>query len=245
MKTYNNIEDLKANSILVLTGMISVSPQFNTEEDIYIDVDDAPKFNGCYATNNSTVAFIDNGLLYATPYTRGAIKFLQSAGFKKKTFYVPFSNWDYPKFQAEKWFLLKQQAASDMQLAFEEDCKDWCEDHGIGEIAQSLLDKCFMMPDEGVRVKHFYYEDTYYPAINSQILDCIATERLGTYCCNNGRVVFVYRDGHTYVARGYKILRTLCVAGYKSMGLFVPFSNGEEILDPQYAAQWEEICASK
>ena len=40
-------------------------------------------------------------------------------------------------------------------------------------------------------------------AITGNFLDCIAVERLGHYTTNNGRVVFVYRNGKTYVAKGY------------------------------------------
>jgi hypothetical protein len=54
-------------------------------------------------------------------------------------------------------------------------------------------------------------------------------------------VVFVYRDGHTYVTKRYRIISELREAGYRETGMFVPFSNGEEILDPDLREKWESI----
>lgn len=239
MKTYSKIEDLIADSIIVESGLIAVYPQFNHESEL--DIDDTLKFNGCYAVNNSTVAFISNSIFYVTPYTKGAIQYLDNAGFNRRTFYVPFSNGDFPKDQACKWHALIMAAKKDAQEAFSYDCCNWCDKHGIGPINDDLLAKCFMLPNDGVKVKYLYYEDTYFPAITSTCLDCIAVERLGTFCYNNDRVVFVYRDGHTYVAKGYKIIRNLLIAGYKKKGFFVPFSSGEIIINPELASQWENI----
>ncbi len=56
-----------------------------------------------------------------------------------------------------------------------------------------------------------------------------------------GNVVFVHYDGHTYVTKGYWILDELRRAGYKESDLDVPFNNGERIIDPYLAAQWERI----
>jgi hypothetical protein len=58
---------------------------------------------------------------------------------------------------------------------------------------------------------------------------------------NNGIVVFVYRDGHTYVTKGYKVIQHLCDAGYREKCMFVPFSNGEEIMHDGFRAKWEAI----
>jgi hypothetical protein len=72
-------------------------------------------------------------------------------------------------------------------------------------------------------------------------VDSTTFDKLGRFCTNNGKVVFVYRDGHTYVFRGYRIVDELRNAGYKEAGLFVPFSNGEQITDPYLADQWEKV----
>lgn len=102
------------------------------------------------------------------------------------------------------------------------------------------MERCFKIPRSGVPVKHLYYEDTVYPACSETMLDCTVADKLGSYCTNNGKVVFVYRDGHTYVAKGYWIVSEL-----GKSGLFVPFSNGEQITDLGLASQWEALTKKK
>lgn len=236
---YKTIEELIKDSIRVIPGMIAVYPQYSQEEVINVS-EIVPKFPGRYATNNSTVAFVHDGIFYVTPYTRKAVKTLRENGLSSDYFYVPFSNGDYPKSEQFKWNALRENARQSYEEDFVADCNRYCDEHGFGEISEETLQRCFKMPSTGVHVKHLYFEDTYYPIMNQSCLDC-RCENLGHFCYNNGRVVFVYRDGGTYVAKGYKILEELRSAGYKEMGLFVPFSNGEQIQDPVLRAKWETL----
>lgn len=107
----NNIimDSLKEGAVRVYTGMIAVFPQFSQEEALNIS-ELAPKFNGCYATNNSTVCFVSDNEVFATPYTRTTMRSLRSAGFRQEYFYVPFSNGDYPKYEQVKWEALREKA---------------------------------------------------------------------------------------------------------------------------------------
>ena len=114
-----------------------------------------------------------------------------------------------------------------------------------GELSAETMERCFKIPRSGVPVKHLYYEDTVYPACNETMLDCTVADKLGNYCTNNGRVAFVYRDGHTYVTKGYCIVSELEHAGYSKSGLFVPISNGEQITDFGLASQWEALTKKK
>lgn len=239
----NNIiamDSLKEGSVRVYSGMIAVFPQFAQEEALNIS-ELALKFNGCYATNNSTVCFVSDNEVFVTPYTRITMRSLCSAGFCEKYFYVPFSNGDYPKAEQFKWNSLREKARQSYAEDFVEDCVSYCDEHHIGTISEETLGNCFEMPATGVKVKHLYFEDCYYPIINSTCFDCTAVDRIGHFCTNNGKVVFVYRNGKTYVAKGYKILNELRAVGYTESGLFVPFSNGEQILDPDLKARWESI----
>lgn len=234
-----SMKNLKVNSVRVYPGMVAVFPQFNQEETLNL-MGLGPKFNGRYAMNNSTVCFVDEGEVFVTPYTRAVHSALCNAGFSRDEFYVPFSNWDYPKHEQVKWNNLQEKAQREHEKEFQADCEKFCDEHFIGCISDETLKNCFQMPMKGVRVKHLYFEDCYYPII-SFCLDCTAADQIGTFCTNNGRVVFVYRDGKTYVTKGYKILSELRAAGYKESGLFVPFSNGEEIVDPVLKAAWDKI----
>lgn len=239
----NNIiamDYLKEVAVRVHSGIIVVFPQFAQEETLDIS-ELVPKFNGCYATNNSTVCFVYDNEVFVTPYTRSIMSSLRSAGFCKKYFYVPFSNGDYPKSEQFKWNALREKARQSYKEDFVSDCETYCDERHIGAIREETLANCFEMPESGVRVKHLYFEDTYYPIMNQSSLDCRSVN-LGHFCSNNGRVVFVYRNGKTYVAKGYKILNELRAAGYTESGLFVPFSNGEQIQDCALRARWESIA---
>lgn len=239
----NNIiamDSLKVDALWVYSGMIAVFPQFAKEESLNVSELES-KFNGCYATNNSTICFVSDNKVFVTPYTRIAMRSLHFAGFCEKYFYVPFSNGDYPKAEQLKWSSLREKACSSYAEDFVEDCVSYCDKHHIGTISEETLENCFEMPVTGVKVKHLYFEDCYYPIITSNCLDCRAVDSIGHFCTNNGKVVFVYRNGKTYVAKGYKILNELRAAGYTESGLFVPFSNGEEIQDCVMKARWESI----
>lgn len=239
----NNIiamDSLKEEAVRVYSGMIAVFPQFAQEEALNIS-ELVPKFNGCYATNNSTVCFVSDNEVFVIPSTRITMRSLRSAGFCEKRFYVPFSNWDYPKAEQFKWNSLREKAHQSRKEEFASDCEAYCDERHIGTISEETLANCFEMPENGVMVKHFCFDDCYYPIINTTCFDSIVIDRIGHFCTNNGKVVFVYRNGKTYVAKGYEILNELRAAGYTKSGLFVPFSNGEQIQDCVLKARWESI----
>lgn len=241
-KTIYTIEELMNESIRIYPGMIAVWPQFHDEENLTKYLENIPKFNGCYATNNSTVAYIFQDQMFVTPYTNKIVETLRTSAFKESTFYVPFSNGDFPKQEHLRWKILKSKAQEEHHKEFRNNCIRYCEKHHIGgELPQKVLNNCFEMPKEGIDVQHVYFEDHYFPIIKYEFLDGTAAEKLGKYCCNNGRVVFVYHDGKTYVAKGYAIVQLLKSAGYQESGLFVPFSNGETIKDTFINAQWETL----
>lgn len=163
--------------------------------------------------------------------------------FSKKDFFIPFSNGDYPKEEKQRWENLRAMQRKIRKEEFILDCNKYCDKHHIGVLDDRILSKCLTMPNTGVKVKHMYYETVHYPVINQTFFDCTVPNHIGKFCTNNGRVVFVYRDGTTRVTRGYWILDALREAGYKEDGIFVPFSNGEEILDNALRRRWEEICS--
>lgn len=237
---YTSIEDLMKDSVKVYDGMVAVWPQYGTEEKVNFD---CATFNGekVYSSNNGTLAFIIDGTLYVTPSTRNAFRVLDEENFVEKYFYVPFSNGDFPKREWYIWQELRTRANQSHYEEFLEDCADYCDKHGIGALDESFLNNAFEIPRSGVRIIHLGYEDTIFPIITSNLLDSYAEDKLGSYCTNNGRVVFITRDGKTFVTKGYKILDILREAGFREKGIFVPFSNGEKILDPVLAEKWKQV----
>ena len=238
----DKLKELKERSVEAING-VTVAMHSRYKIMSRIVMEEILKFNGCYAMNNSTVCFICEDRIFVTPYTRNVLRILQDAGFREEYFYVPFSNGDFPVNEEIKWAHLREMAKQSYILDYENDCEKWSDEHGIGRLSPDVMEKCFRMPTSGVPVKHLHFEDLYFPACNEGICDCTVVKKLGGYYCNNGRVVFVYRDGHTYVTRGYWIIDELEAAGYREISLFVPFSNGEEITDLTIASKWEKILS--
>ena len=235
------LQNLKEDSIHIL-NTISVTGLWG--DITCLDMTETrSKFAGAkvFCTNNSTVAFIDSDGVFVTPYTRHGMAVLYSAGFTREWFYVPFSNGDHPTFEESRWGFLRTKARKSYSRDYEEDCKKWCDEHHIGTLPTEVLDNCFRIPYDGVLVRRSNYESRTCPACNERCVDCTVVDKLGTFCGNNGRVAFVYRDGHTYVTKGYKIINQLQKAGYKESGLYVPFSNGEEIVDLELAKAWAKV----
>lgn len=103
------MENLKEKSVKIDGGTVVCWPQFGGKEEA-IDMTDIEKdFDGAYCVNNSTICFVNNGV-FVTPYTDEAISTMEKAGLTEKSFYVPFSNWDYPKFEKGRWNHLRELA---------------------------------------------------------------------------------------------------------------------------------------
>ncbi|MBR2753905.1 hypothetical protein IKD82_01970 [Candidatus Saccharibacteria bacterium] len=236
-----DLKSLRENSIRIQSTVIVCWPQYGEKEEAIDMSDIKSKFNGAFCVNNSTICYVIDHEVFVTPYTREAMHVIRDAGLVEKHFIVPFSNWDYPKNEETRWFCLRKAAIESYYLDCENDAIKWSKEHGIGELSEESMKRCFRIPRGGVPVKHPYYETIIYPICNEQCLDSVAVSRLGRFCSNNGRVVFVYRDGHTYVTKGYWILDELRHAGYKESDLFVPFSNGETIMDSELATLWKKL----
>lgn len=97
-----SMKALVSNSILVCDGTVACFPQLGKEEELQVSEITA-EHNKCYAVNNSIIAFVRNNQLHVTPYTDAAIRTLKNAKYHQETFYVPFSNWDYPRDNKETW----------------------------------------------------------------------------------------------------------------------------------------------
>lgn len=238
----HTLEDLRQHSILIAPGTLVCWPQTGNEEEIY-PTETVAKFNGrFYAANNSTVAYVMGEDLFVTPYTRITMSILQEADYEKVNFYVPFSNCDYPKYAAERWADLRKWAYQTYLEDYARDCNEWSDQHGYGAISDEAILSTLCVPETGIPFHSPRgYDDTYYGECLGACLDASAIMKIGTFCRNNGVVAFVYRDGNTYLARGYRITTDLANAGYKERSFFVPFSNGETITDAALAAHWADL----
>ena len=201
----------------------------------------SPKFNGCFATNNSTACFVHENQIFVTPITQEALSILHENDFRWEIFYVPFSNGDYPKINYLKWFTLMEKANDVRRREFNEECMKWCKTQGIDELAEVVMKRTFKIPVMGMEVSDIRSTKKFYPELNGS-LDCTAIDKLGHYNTNNGIVVFVYCDGETYIARASReIMDALNLAGYKKSEMYVPMSNNETIDDRKLQSQWEDV----
>lgn len=238
----NDLEYLKSRgSVKAKTGSIMVVPQYCKRE--ILDVSDlVPKFNGCYAVKNSTVAFVFNNEVFVTPETRKVREVLNRAAFRMSCFPVPFSDYEYPYEEKAKWEMLKERAREARAEELAEDCALYCNEAGVGKLSEQTLKNCFEIPESGVWVDFPSYPTCYFPIITTATLNMMTVQKIGKYCKNNGKVVFVYQNGKTYVAKGYKIVDELEAAGYKEDSMCVPFSRGEVIREPALKARWEALA---
>ena len=246
-----NIQELKQNSIKIDGRMAIKWPAyFNAPDEILCTESIRPNFNGRYfATNNSTVVYSSDSedplVAFVTPWTYEVMECLKEAGYTASEAYVPLSNGDVPAEEnlRAKWQMLREAANLWWYKQDEHDCLVWCERQGITPLSDEFLAKFFRMPEEGVEVicVRDHCNKTYFPlawgGVHGGTID-----KIGRWAANNGKIVFIGTDGHTYVGKGvWNAVKVLMDHGFKEGGLFVPFSNGEHIVDPVLAAKWENL----
>lgn len=196
---------------------------------------------GEYAINNSVVCWVMDGEIYAAPYTRKLALLLEQAGFRNGSFYVPFSNGEHPYNRKTEWESLLLSAGVATLKDFEEDAKVWCDEHKIGSIDENLLESYLRIPRGGIPVEDGGVYSIYYPRLNESCVDIVAISSLGSYSYNAGRVVFIYRDGHTYISKDPSIMDVLQKAGYRRDDFLVPLSGSEKITDSYLRYLWDNI----
>ena len=235
----NNLMDLVKHSLRVESGVVTIS---NNSKELVLDLSDlVPKYNGYYSIEGKTICFVYNNEIYVTPFTRATQKTLIKSGFMKEDFIVPFENGSYPKQDKLLWLKMREKARLSYIKDFENACIEYSNNHCIGEIPQEFLDNSLEIPSTGIQVSHNLYRTSYAPAIVGYNFDFVAINNIGKFCADHGKVVYVYRNGKTYVTKGYKIKSILEDAGYKRGYFPIPFAKGEEIMDPIIREKWKSI----
>lgn len=196
---------------------------------------------GEYAINNGILCWIMDGEIYAAPCTDELFNSLKQAGFRHGYFYVPFSNGDLPYHRTSEWQELCAEANRLARKQFERDSEAWCDEHKIGSIDEHLLESCLKVPHGGIPVEDCGVYSTYYPRLNETCVDIVAISSLGSYSYNAGRVIFIYRDGHTYLSKNPSIMDILEKAGYRRDNFLVPLSGSEKITDAYLKCLWDNI----
>lgn len=229
----NNIismETLKEESIRIYSGMMIRYPDYPPKCVTYEPVDGkevekALKFNGCYNMSYMSISFVTDNQVFVTAYSYLALRSLKAAGFRQEEFcgsYFAYSDVTFPKEEEEKWNFILDKAHQANVDDFSEECERYCDARHIGNIREETLRNCFEVPRLGAVITmqqpgfraHYYVmkpvlTETFVPR-----LEYNSIRNLGRFCNNYGRIVFTYRNGKTYVAKGTKILKELEEAGY-------------------------------
>ena len=233
------VETLVNRSLECYQGMI-VRRDAPRVEEYPLDIAELlPKFNGTFCVNNSTAAFVLDGKVYVVPYTQTVGKILDE-NFKREYFFVPFSNWDYPKNELQVWKKLLYGADQERKLEFEEDCQDLCK-KDISVLPEDVMKETILIPLEGFMVERLGVVERVSPITRYGVLDCTTAEFLGNYACNNGVVTFVTPRGKQYIGRGYGLIKTLQEYGYVEKQFYVPMSNGEHFQSSYIQNEWENL----
>ncbi len=227
-----------------VNGLTAFYPQFGQLDETPLEP--TADMVGKYGWNNGVVAFVTpDGSYYVSPFCVEVADYLNKNGYRNEYIYVPFSNWDEPSngIKAQEW---KKLCADAKELHNRkekerraEEIRKIAREKGIRELDPSVYDMSLEIPDNGLQVKHYAGETSTINPIPEFSLRSAA----GTYCQNNGRVVFVDDKGATLVTPYcHEVKEVLSAAGYREGGLFVPLSNGEEIIDATLRDKWAKLC---
>ena len=115
------LKELKDNSIQIHGTVVVCWPQYGDKQSVTDMRNIAVQFDGCYSVNNGVICFVNNHEVFVTPYTRESVAVVEESGLIERHFHVPFSNWDYPKFEARRWHQLQQEAEEAQYRYYEED----------------------------------------------------------------------------------------------------------------------------
>ena len=227
-----------------VNGLMSFYPQFNELDNKVIEP--TPDMIGKYGWNNEIVAFVtSDGSYYVTPYCAEVTEYLNKNNYTNGYIYVPFSNQDEPaeRLIAQEWKKMCIDAKSlhskkEMERKTEE-IHRYARNKSIKKLSNEVYECSLEIPSKGFEVS--YYDNEYSMVRPIPNFDLI--NHIGTYWNNNGKLVFVDDKGKTYVTPYYhNISIKLKEAGYFPNRMFVPLSNGEEILDENLKNRWHKLC---
>jgi len=202
-----------------------------------------------YDQNNGVVAFktADNEFRIA-PYSRRLSLALTEAGYVTTGVFVPLSNGEQlaiPE-QRREWALITAR----VNVQRNEDRVEACRQTYLAEaraqgithgLAQSAAFEGRLIKADGAQflVSPEGAPEIYPSAFDHTLRDevTLRAPQVGRYATNNGLLAFVDETGTTYVvrstARNDQIMRE---AGYTEGGVFVPFSNGEILVNADLRA---------
>lgn len=261
---------MENGSVEAKSGSFVVCPKICRREILDVS-ELVRNFSGCYAVKDLTLAFVCEGKVFVSPNTHKVREIMRDACFQQKNFYVPFSSeGEYPLEEERKWRILQDDMRQVQEMEFVKECEAFCEKVGIGKLSDEILKDCLEVPKQGIPFNREFevsaqffpvlgmmgvlpletsekqskvFEGVYLPEIKIEesAFNLIIAHKLGKFYTNKGKIVFVYRNGKTYISKFYHVGKALEAAGYTEAPMFVPFANGEIITDPELKAKWDSL----
>lgn len=230
------INQVKEKSVILKGVVLTRQPVPGSDTERY-DLRYAIQHDaGYYNSDGIAICFIDDGVMYVAPNTRGNLHIISSAYERNMAIEVPLSMGEYPIEQKLKWERLRREALIEHEKEFEDDCRRHCINHHIFPIPsldEALMRKSFRIPKKGIKVMKWYGEPTkIFPLLGERRFDEKAMELVGKYSTSDELLAFVYLDGHTYIAKKDEDLeKGLQASGFKKADFDVPLSHREVIID--------------
>lgn len=108
MKEYKNLKELRNAGVEVWSGLQVSWPMHNKAERLSLG-DIPERYEHKYSWNNGTICFVDEGKVFVIPAMWNVLQLLLDEGFREASFYVPFSNGDFPLRYKAKWESLRAE----------------------------------------------------------------------------------------------------------------------------------------
>ena len=226
-------------SIQLEEGMLVFDQNSGAEKELLLE-NLIKNFDYRYNFNSRYVCFVDERNVYLSLNSPKILDTLEDHRIKQDNFMMPLSESETLKYQQSRVSFMAERIADAEKQDFIKDCIAFSKVNGIFSVNSKTLNKCFEIPDEGIDVVRDGAIITYWPYISCRhSVDDI--EFIGKYCAHNGKVIFVNRDGRTYIAKGYGIIYELEKSGFHLKKMFVPLSYNETILDDSLDKAWSSI----
>ena len=167
---------------------------------------------------------LPDGTICLTAYAQRIERFLKTLGFEEKRFGSPIRGNEFPLRDSLsfEWARIKMWALKLRDEAFRKKCLIVAESKGVKPIAESVLARALLIPDEGLRTV-YVDKDTCGPTVRPVLSITSSFEEIksyvGTYGMNDGWVQFVTHDGRHYIVYGYDIIAVLEATGYTRSNL--------------------------
>lgn len=210
-----------------------------------------PEYEKQYNYNSGVITFYYKGIMYNIPHSNIAFRILRENGFTQNNNLGVLCNGEFVD-EKEYWDKLRED--SDLLDAYDKVKKirdirsrEYRKSDGevIEDISQESKDRCYKIPENGVKVVGFAGEEGKIEPtirINPTFIALENEDLVGTYYMNNGVVVINAPSG-TYVTKSEKVIEEVS-SKYDRKSSSVPFSNGERPSDPHESQLIEEAYLS-